>query len=83
VCGEIDLTEVERFERLLLDAVREAEAVVVDVAELRFIDSTAIGALVAGHNAAKARGCRLTLANPAAQVDRVLRMTGVLDELTA
>ncbi len=55
--GEVDVAEVERLQQLLTDATRQLPtAIVVDLLYVTFIDSTGIGALVAGHNAARALG---------------------------
>ena len=80
--GEIDMTGAARLQEILQDAVRVAATVLVDLSDVRFIDSTVISALVNGRNTANAAGRRLTVVNPAAQVQRVLQITGVLDTLT-
>jgi anti-anti-sigma factor len=81
--GEIDMTGSGRLQEMLQEAVRSSRVVTVDLAAVGFIDSTVIGALIRARNAAEAAGCRLTVVNAAAQVRRVLQMTGVLDALTA
>jgi anti-anti-sigma factor len=66
----------------LLDRTADATAAVtVDLAAVTSIDSTVISALVKANNAATARGCRLTVANPGAQVRRVPHITGLLKSL--
>lgn len=81
--GEIDMTGAEQLLDLLREAVRGADAVVVDIAAVAFIDSTVISSLITARAAATAAGCRLTVINPSPQVRRVLDVAGVLDTLAA
>ena len=43
------------------------------------MDSMSVGALVAGHNAARETGTRFVLRNPSEFVHRQLRITGLAD----
>ncbi|MDI6104345.1 STAS domain-containing protein [Actinoplanes sp. NEAU-A12] len=81
--GELDLSSATELQNLLVDAVRTASIVTVDVSAVGFIDSTTITALVNAHNTAATTGCQFTLANPAARIRRVLQVTGVLSTFTA
>jgi len=81
--GEIDMTGSGRLQEVLQQAVQADGTVTVDLAGVRFIDSTVIGALVTVRNAAQVSGTHFGMVNAAAQVRRVLQMTGVLDSLTA
>ena len=80
--GEIDVNAAVALRHLLQQAVRDGSTVTVDVAEVGFIDSTVIGALVTAHNAAAAAGRSFVLVGAHARVRRVLRMTGVLETPT-
>ena len=51
--GECDLTTREELTTVLLAAVDRAPVTVVDLAGLRFIDSSGVHGLVKGHHAAK------------------------------
>ena len=62
--------------------MRAAEVVTLDLADVGLIDSTVISALVAARNTAHDTGHHLFVTNPAAQVRRVLQITGILDTLT-
>jgi len=53
-------------------------AVVVDLAGVRFLDSTAIAALVHARNKAAANSATLTVVRPQPPVPRVLEITGML-----
>jgi anti-anti-sigma factor len=65
-----------------LSAVLAAEplAVVIDLTELTFLDSSGIRCLCLAAKEAAAVGCRLLLQNPSPAVLQVLEITGV-DEL--
>lgn len=54
-----------------------ARRIVVDLAGVTFLDSSGLGALVAGLKAARARGAELRLAAPGAQVRELLRLTAL------
>ena len=70
VSGEIDLYSAPQLEREL---EQDATEFVVDLLDCEFIDSTALGVLVAG----RARVDRLTLIAPAVEVQRILRISGI------
>jgi anti-anti-sigma factor len=75
--GECDAAVREELASALLDAVRSAPVVIVDVAALRFIDSSGVHGLVTAHLAAQDAGCRLQVVNPTGMVATVLEITGV------
>jgi anti-anti-sigma factor len=83
VAGEVDLTVTGVLEQALLDApkVGAAHAVVVDLDELRFLDSSGVHALVKGYLAARDAGLPYTVRNANGVVARVLEITGVADTL--
>jgi anti-sigma B factor antagonist len=58
--------------------------VVVDLADLSFIDSTGLGALVAGFQRARDAGIAFRLARPSRGVRQILVLSGLLEvvELT-
>jgi anti-sigma B factor antagonist len=73
--GELDLASSDRLSELLADL--SDQTVVVDLAELTFIDSSGIAALVAAKDRLQTAGRELVLTRPQANVDRVLEMTGL------
>jgi anti-anti-sigma factor len=78
--GELDLADRERLLELLRPA-EAAEDVVIDVREVPYMDSTALGCLVRLKRKQLERGngsVRLTNVEPT--VERLLRLTG-LDQL--
>lgn len=78
VSGEVDIESVQKF----LDAAHEclegpATLLRIDLAELAFIDSSGLGALVRIRNAARERDKDLELANVSASVERLFEITGL------
>lgn len=75
--GEVDLWSAPPFKRTLCDLLASGtKRLVVDLAEVRFMDSTALGVLV-GVERRLASDERLALAGIRAEVSRVLEMSGV------
>ena len=75
--GECDVAARDELASALLAAVQSAPVVIVDVAGLRFLDSSGVHGLVTAHQAAKDTGCRLHVVNPTGTVATVLDITGV------
>ena len=76
--GELDMSTAAQFRGAVFTAMAaNARAIVVDVAELSFIDSTGISAFMAGWRQATTEGRTLCLRHPTPLVVRVLRITGV------
>lgn len=77
--GDIDIASVRRLERALeevLDRPAVTE-VLIDLAEVPFLDSTGVAALLRGAAEAVGRGAALRVTNPQPVVARVLRITAV------
>lgn len=81
LAGECDLAAREELTAALLAAVDSAPVIVVDLAGLRFIDSSGVHGLVTGHHAAQRQGRRLHVVNAGGAVAHVLEMTGIGDLL--
>jgi anti-anti-sigma factor len=83
--GEIDIETAHRLRAVLADAADRLlpTRVVVDLLYVTFIDSTGIGALAAGRNAAHRRGIPFTVRQPSGFVVAQLRQTGLYEALTA
>ena len=83
--GEVDILTVERVRAALAEALAAGpREVVVDLADLAFIDSTGLGALIFGFQRARDAGIRFRLAHPSPSVRQILVLSGVLEvvELT-
>jgi len=81
VRGELDVTTVAGFRALLVETIqRERPArVVVDMLHVTFMDSTGIGALVVGYNAAREVNAEFEVRNPSQFVHRQLHITGLTE----
>jgi anti-sigma B factor antagonist len=79
--GEIDVASADELRRTLIDTATNTRPVrlVVDMLHVTFVDSTGIGALAAGQNAARSVGVEFAVSNPAPFVRQQLRMMGLSD----
>ncbi len=82
ISGELDLSSTSALESHLAEAFQSpATAVIVDLRELEFIDSTGLSVLVKAHQQAQEAGCEFGIVNGGAQVRRLLSLTGVTERL--
>jgi anti-anti-sigma factor len=80
VRGEVDLATASELESLVRSALAEApDGVVLDLAQLTFIDSSGLRALVALAKDAASRNSSLALRNLPRHAQRVLDLTGLGD----
>lgn len=79
VVGEVDADNRAEFGAALLAKAPPGELVVVDLAGLTFIDSSGIGELLRISDALGREGRRLSIRDPSPAVERVLRITGLLE----
>jgi anti-anti-sigma factor len=79
--GELDLDCADKVRDSLAESARQPECrfLRVDVSQLTFIDSYALGALMSARNTAAAAGATLTLANPSGPVRKAIEVTGLSD----
>ena len=76
--GELDLYNAEEVRGGLLEACDgEPGVLVVDLEEVRFIDSTALGVLIQAHSTMAARNGFLRLAAPGLETRRALEVSGL------
>jgi anti-sigma B factor antagonist len=80
VSGELDIASSTELEQVL-DGLREAKLVVIDLRQLEFVDSTGLGVLVRAHQHALEHGNRVALVRGPGQVDRLLGLTGLESQL--
>ncbi|MBG0563084.1 STAS domain-containing protein [Actinoplanes aureus] len=83
--GEIDILTVEQVRIVLGEAVAAGpQRIVVDMADVAFIDSTGLGALISGFQRARDRDIGFRLARPSHNVRQILVLSGLLEvvELT-
>ena len=75
--GELDLYNAEEVRNALLDACgQEPELLVVDLEEVRFIDSTALGVLIEARSKLPDRN-GFRLASPGLETRRALEVSGL------
>ena len=79
--GEIDAATAGDLASAVTGALAAGSArVVVDLAQVGFIDSTGLGVLVKSHRAAVAAGATFAVVNPTPQTRKLIRVLG-LDQL--
>lgn len=78
LAGEFDIGARDELHDALINAVHTGDSVVVDLQQVSFIDSEAIGALLDGYTAAQHSGVSLRLANASGIVRRVMQVSGLL-----
>ena len=81
VTSEVDFTNADDVSRCIEDAVTEWQppAVRVDLQHAAFIDSTGLGALIAGYRAAAQCDSAFRVVNASAGFQRVLAVTGLCE----
>jgi anti-sigma B factor antagonist len=79
--GELDIATAPRLERVLLHERGPGDRVVLDLADLQFIDSTGLRVIVRAVEASRTGGWELTLRQGPPAVRRVFEITGVLGAL--
>ena len=78
VTGELDLATAPRLRDELLRLIRHGTLnVTLDMADLDFIDSTALGVLVTAAKRLRSEGGDLTLQSPTPSAQRALEVTGL------
>jgi len=83
--GEVDVLTVDQVRVALGEAIAAGpRLIVVDLADLSFIDSTGLGALIFGFQRARDEDIGFRLARPTRGVHQVLVLSGLLEvvELT-
>lgn len=83
VRGDLDLYSAPELRARLLAAIDDgADAVILDLRTTTFMDSTALGVIVAAMKALRAQDGRLVLVNESRSIAKTLAITG-LDDLLA
>jgi anti-anti-sigma factor len=82
VKGELDIATVAAFEGAVRGLCeRGAGALLVDISEVAFIDSTGLRAVLEVKGICEAAGCELTMTHGSEQVTRVFELTRLIDRL--
>jgi anti-anti-sigma factor len=81
--GELDMASVPALQATIEQTCAEgAGEIVLDLAELRFLDSAGLRLILVAQETCEAHGCRLRLIRGRASVQRVFEVSGLLDHLT-
>ena len=76
--GEVDIYTAPRFKERMLELLDSGVAnLVVDLSEVTFIDSTALGVLIGGVRRVNSAGGAMALVVVSRPVERVLSITGL------
>jgi anti-sigma B factor antagonist len=81
VAGELDLAASPQFRQTLGEAQRAVRLVVLDLRELRFIDSSGVHVILDAAHDSRPYGGRLLIVRGPAPVDRVLTLTEVGEQV--
>ncbi len=76
LAGELDLYNADAVRTALFEAVADAERLVVDLGDVTFIDSTALGVLIEARSRLRNRSAFL-LASPGLETRRALEVSGL------
>ncbi|MBB6147419.1 anti-sigma B factor antagonist [Silvibacterium bohemicum] len=76
--GRLVAGTTEEFQRKVKLLLPETKVVVVDLAELAYVDSTGLGTLVRLYASARQQGCEFKLLHLGKQLRNVLKMTNLL-----
>jgi anti-sigma B factor antagonist len=78
--GEVDVLTVDEVRMALAEVITSRPPLLeVDLADLSFIDSTGLGALIFGFQRARDEGVAFRLARPTRGVRQVLVLSGLLE----
>jgi anti-sigma B factor antagonist len=76
--GRLNMVSAESLRNTIETLVARGEArIVVDLTEVSFLDSSGLGALIAGVKATRRAGGDLRIAGPSEQVQLVLQLTNM------
>jgi anti-anti-sigma factor len=80
--GELDMASASQLERAIASAAGERpRAIVLDLRELDFIDSTGLRTLISEHERSREAGRKFALVQGSKQVDRLMSITRVAEHL--
>lgn len=78
LAGELDVSNVGQLYEQLAQLTREGvRHIALNLAELEFIDSTGLSAIIAAHKRAEALGGELIIFSPSQSIRRLFTVTGI------
>ena len=78
--GEIDLNTIDQIEKVLEEGLETNKNILIDMKDVRFIDSTGIGLLVKIYKSLKSKGNSIQIINARENVRKVFRITCLEEE---
>ena len=82
VHGELDIATTPELTRLLARLRAHGHSVTLDLAEVTFIDSTGLSALMDAYFESRSNGWEFSIRSPSAAVCRVVELAGLTEVLT-
>lgn len=81
LAGELDEHSASYVREMMDNIMSESNArqIIIDLAQLEFMDSTGIGVLIGRYKKMKSRGVPIFVTNPNKQIDRIFMMTALYD----
>jgi anti-sigma B factor antagonist len=80
--GELDLASAGQLDTTIAELCADgAKRIVLELAELDFMDSTGLRSVLVGDELCKVSGCELLIGATSKQVDRLFDITGVTERL--
>lgn len=76
--GRLVVGATEEFYKQVKQLLSESNTVLVDLAELNYVDSTGLGTLVRLHSSARKSGCEFKLLHLGKQLRNLLKLTNLL-----
>jgi anti-sigma B factor antagonist len=77
IAGELDKTSAAAFEERLMNCVAGEEPVILDLSAVTYMDSTAIGAMIAVRKQANMTRGRFAVVVPPGDIRRMIEYTGL------
>ena len=77
LAGELDLSTIPMLEKRLLEQIRVKDAVIVDLTNVTFIDSSGIGLLIRAFRSCENAEPLMTVIAAGSQVERVFQLAGI------
>ena len=79
--GELDEHTAKQTSKTLDDifATTISKQIIIDLSELKFMDSTGIGVLIGRYKKMKDKGVSIFISNPSYHAEKIFKLTGLYD----
>ena len=82
VCGDVDIATTPALQQHLFGLIEAGHRVVIDLADVQFMDCSGLGVLLACQRRAATTGAVLVLRRPSHRVTRLLELTALKAHFT-